>query len=276
VRREATEFIGTMTLLVAIVGSGIATSVDGAASTQLFQHAMVVGLVLAGLIVVLLPMSGAHFNPAVTLAIRMAGGIDTRRAWRYVAAQVAGACAGVVIANLLFSQPAVAIGSTVRAGPALWASEVFATAGLVLVILLLVHTERTRLVPAAVGAWIGAAIFFTPSMAFANPAVSISRMLTDTWTAIAPASVPGFVIAQFAGAVAAVIVATWLLPVAIPAATTAVVGNGATPATEGSAATPATSATVPSATVPSATVPSATVPSATDRSTDSSSDQEHL
>jgi len=202
-RRLFAELLGTAGLLLAVVGSGVTASTDGVASAQLFQHAVVVGVALAALIVTLGPISGAHFNPAVTLVDAVFGGLGWRLAAGYVTAQLVGAVAGVITANLLFGMPAVALGTTQRVGGALAASEGIATFGLLLVIFGVVRSGRTGAVPAAVGAWVGAAIYFTPSASFANPAVTVARALTDTYTGIHPAGVPAFVAAQLIAAAAA-------------------------------------------------------------------------
>jgi glycerol uptake facilitator-like aquaporin len=210
-RQLAGEFLGTMALLVAIVGSGIATSSgDAASSTQLFQHAAVVGATLFVLIWILRTVCDAHFNPAVTLAAVLLGLLPRRLAAAYVVAQFLGAVVGTVVAHLLFLAPAVQFGTTERWGVHLGGSEFVATAGLVVVIFALVRAGEGRVVPAAVGAWIGGAVFFTSSMSFANPAVSVARMLTDSWTAIVPGHVPAFVVAQLVGAVAAAGLVAWL------------------------------------------------------------------
>lgn len=209
-QRLVAEGLGTAGLLTAVVGSGIVTATDGPAATQLFQHAMVVGLALVVLILVFGPVSGAHLNPAVTAADWWFGGLPAGRAWRYVAAQLTGAAVGTVATNLMFGEAAVTVASTTRAGLGLVAGEAVATAGLLLVIFALVHTDRTAGVPAAVGAWIGAAIFFTASASFANPAVTLARALTDTWTGIAPSSVPGFLAGEGLGVVLAVPLVSWL------------------------------------------------------------------
>ena len=209
-RRLVAEALGSALLLMAVVGSGIITSTDGADSTQLFQHAVVVGLALVVLILVLGPVSGAHFNPAVTAADWWFGGMPGGEAWRYVAAQLVGAFAGTVATNLMFGEPAVAVADTGRDGLGLAAGEAVATGGLLLVIFALVRTDRGRSVPGAVGAWIAAAIFFTASASFANPAVTLARTVTDTWTGIAPSSVPGFLAGQGIGVALAVPLVTWL------------------------------------------------------------------
>lgn len=209
-RRLGAEFLGTAGLLLAIVGSGITTSSDGPASTQLFQHAVVVGAALAALIMTFGSVSGAHFNPAVTLVDALFGGMTPRLAVAYSSAQIAGAVVGVVGANLLFAQPAVALATTERTGLALAASEAVATFGLLVVIFGVIRSGNLGGVPAAVGTWIGAAVYFTSSTSFANPAVTVSRLLTDTYTGIAPAAVPGFLAAEVLGALAAAVAVRWL------------------------------------------------------------------
>jgi glycerol uptake facilitator-like aquaporin len=209
-RRLAAEALGTAFLLAAIVGSGIVTSTDGPASTQLFQHAVAVALALGALIVTFGPVSGAHFNPAVTAVDAVFGGLSARMAAAYMAAQVAGAVAGTVVTHVMFGLPPAVLGTTDRLGLPIAAGEVVATLGLLLVIFGVVRSGRTSAVPAAVGAYIGAAIFFTSSAAFANPAVTLARMLTDTYVAIAPGSVPLFLVAQVGGAVIATALIAWL------------------------------------------------------------------
>lgn len=209
-RRVAAEGLGTAALLVAIVGSGITASSDGAESAQLFQHAVVVGGALAALILALGPVSGAHFNPVVTTVDVLFGGLGLRIAAAYVAAQLVGALAGVMIANTLFGLPVVEIATTSRTGVALGASEAVATFGLLVVIFGVGRSGRTNAVPAAVGAWIASAIYFTSSASFANPAVTVARALTDTYTGIAPSNVLGFIAAQLLGAAAAAAAIGWL------------------------------------------------------------------
>lgn len=204
-RRLVAEAVGTGVLVTAIVGSGIAASRLSPDDTglQLAYHAAAVGATLAVLIAVLAPVSGAHLNPAVTLvewlrAPRGPGAATT--AGCCLLAQVGGAAAGAVLANLMFALPPVAASGTARGGAGQWLGELVATAGLVLVIGGLGRAGRVAAIPPAVGAWIGAAIWFTSSASFANPAVTFGRMLTDSFTGIAPASVPAFIAAQLAGA----------------------------------------------------------------------------
>lgn len=209
-RRLVAELLGTAGLLLAIVGSGISAEVDGAASSQLFQHALIVGVALAALIATFGSISGAHFNPAVTLVDALFGGLRAPLAAAYVGVQLIGAVLGVVVANLIFDLPAVTVATTDRTGFALAASEVIATFGLLVVIFGVVRSGHVRAVPAAVGAWIAAAIYATSSASFANPAVTIARLLTDTYTGIAPVAVPGFLVAQLAGALLAAALIGWL------------------------------------------------------------------
>lgn len=209
-RRLVAEALGTAGLLLAVVGSGITTGIDGPASAQLFQHAVVVGAALAALILTFGWVSGGHFNPAVTLLDAFFGGIGPGMAVGYVAAQVTGAVVGTVGANLLFGLPAVAIATTGRGGMALAASEAVATMGLLVVIFGVVRSGNTRAVPAVVGTWIAGAIYFTSSAAFANPAVTLARVLTDTYTGIAPADVPAFLAGQAVAVLLAAPLIGWL------------------------------------------------------------------
>ena len=209
-RRLVAEGLGTALLLVAIVGSGIVTSSDGPASTQLFQHALVVGLALVALIHTFGHVSGAHFNPAVTLLDLLLGNLPRRLAAGYVVVQLLGACAGVVVTNLLFGEPAVALATTQRSGVQLAASELLATAGLLVVIVGVVRSGRDAAVPGAVGAYIAMAAFSTSSASFANPAVTVARSLSDTWTGIDPSGVPVYVGAQLLATVLVWPLLRWL------------------------------------------------------------------
>lgn len=224
-RALAAEFIGTAGLLLAIVGSGITTATDGPASAQLFQHAAAVGAALFALILALGPVSGGHFNPAVTIADVWFGGMTRRVGMAYIAVQVMGAVAGTVGANLLFGMPAVAASSTQRPGMALAGSEAVATLGLLLIIFGVVRSGRGDAVPGAVGAWIAAAIYFTSSASFANPAVTVARSLTDTYTGIAPADVPLFLAAQAVGVLIAIPLIAWLFRPTAEAADAVVVAH---------------------------------------------------
>ena len=205
------EMLGTALLLWAIVGSGIAVTHDGPLIAQLFPHAIVVGLALGALIVMFAPISGAHFNPAVTLAAVLLGHLPRSRAAAYVAAQLVGGVIGAVAANVMFGLAPVTVSVRDRSDPTLVASEAAATLVLVLLIFLMVRSERSSTaIAAAVGSYIAAALIFTPSTSFANPAVTVARMLSDTFTGIAPASAPGFIGAQLVGAVLAVTLVRWL------------------------------------------------------------------
>ena len=209
-RAPAAELLGTALLLWAIVGSGIAVTHDGPLIAQLFPHAVAVGLALAAIIVMLAPISGAHLNPAVTLAAVLLGHLPRARAACYVVAQVVGGAIGVMIANLTFGLPAVALSVNGRDGMPLIASEAVVTAVLVLLIFLMVRAGRSSgAIAVSVGAFIAAALLFTSSTAFANPAVTLARMLSDTFTGIAPGSAPGFLGGQLVGALSAVALVRW-------------------------------------------------------------------
>jgi glycerol uptake facilitator-like aquaporin len=209
-RKLVAEGLGTAFLLAAIVGSGIVVAAEPSSSAALFQHAVVVGLALSALIVTFGPVSGAHFNPVVTLADAIFGGLSKGLAAAYVGAQIVGAVVGTATTHLAFGEPLVALGTNDRLGLGTMSGEVVATFGLLVVIFGVVRSGNVGAVPAAVGAYIGAAIMFTSSDAFANPAVTLARVLTDTWTAISPRSVPGFLLAQLLGAGLAVGLVAWL------------------------------------------------------------------
>jgi glycerol uptake facilitator-like aquaporin len=204
-RRLLAEFTGTAFLLAGVVGSGImAQRLSGDAGLQLLQNALATAAVLVAIILALGPVSGAHLNPAVTIADWAFGGVETREAAGYLAAQFAGGIAGVAAANLMFDLPAVEVAATSRSGAHLWGAEAIATLGLLLVIFGIVRSGRSDVVAFAVGGYIAAAYYFTSSTSFANPAVTVSRMLTDTFTGIAPGSVLPFLAAQAVGTAAAV------------------------------------------------------------------------
>lgn len=204
--RLAAEALGTGLLIVAVIGSGImATRLSpDDVGLQLLQNSFATMGALVGLILMFGAVSGAHFNPAVTLADRLLGSISTAEAGLYVVAQTIGGCLGAVVANLMFELPAVELSTKDRSSPALWLSEVVATVGLLLVVHGCVRTGRAKVVPFAVGLWIGGAYWFTSSTSFANPAVTVARSLSDTFAGIAPSSVPMFVVAQLVGMVVAV------------------------------------------------------------------------
>lgn len=199
--RLAAEALGTGLLIVAVIGSGImATRLSpDDVGLQLLENSFATMGALVGLILMFGAVSGAHFNPAVTLTDRLLGSISSRDAGLYVVAQTIGGCLGAVVANLMFELPAVELSTKDRSSPALWLSEVVATVGLLLVIHGCVRTGRARVVPFAVGLWIGGAYWFTSSTSFANPAVTVARSLSDSFAGIAPSSVPMFVVAQLVG-----------------------------------------------------------------------------
>jgi glycerol uptake facilitator-like aquaporin len=210
-RRAAAEFVGTLFLLSAVVGSGIMGDrlASGNVAIALLANSIATGAALVALILVFGPISGAHFNPVVTLADAWHGGTVWRDVPVYLASQIAGAIAGVAVAHLMFGAPLFFTSTHARSGPAQLFSEFVATFGLLAVI---GGCGKARLaaVPYAVGAYIASAYWFTSSTSFANPAVTIARALTNTFAGIRPADVPGFVLAQFAGMLAASVFFRWL------------------------------------------------------------------
>jgi len=213
-RRLTAEFMGSAFLAALVIGSGIAAQTLSPHDTgiQLFENAAATGAGLFAIILMFGPVSGGHFNPVVSFVDATFGGITWRDAGAYLPAQVAGCCLGAVVANVMFSRAAFEISTKHRASPAHFLSEIVATLGLLLVIFALARSGRSATAPAAVGAYIGAAYFFTSSTSFANPAIAVGRIFSDTFAGIAPASVPGFVIAQLAGGVAAIAVLRTLYP----------------------------------------------------------------
>ncbi|MEH1129363.1 MIP/aquaporin family protein [Micromonospora sp. CPCC 206061] len=210
-RRLLAEFCGTALLVTAVVGSGImATELSpDDVGLQLLQNSIATAFALGALILTFGPVSGAHFNPVVSAADWLLGrragtGLTTSDLGGYVLAQTAGAIAGSILANLMFALPAVDLSTKDRAAGHLWLGEIVATTGLILLIFALARSGRTAVAPAAVGAYIGAAYWFTSSTSFANPAVTIGRAFTDTFAGITPASVPGFIAAQVVGLAVAV------------------------------------------------------------------------
>ena len=205
-RRALAEFCGTAFLVAVVVGSGIAAeslSPDDV-GLQLLANAAATAGGLVALILAFGPVSGAHFNPVVTLADAFFGGLERRDVPAYVGAQVAGAVAGSVVANLMFELPAVEWSDKARSSGGPWLAEVVATIGLLVVIFGVVRSRRASAAPFAVGAYIGSAYFFTASTSFANPAVTLGRAFTDTFAGIEAASVPAFIGAQLVGLVLAV------------------------------------------------------------------------
>ncbi|MFN8026511.1 MAG: MIP/aquaporin family protein [Acidimicrobiia bacterium] len=204
-RRLAAEALGTGLLIVAVIGSGIMAQrlSPGDIGLQLFENAFATAGALVGLILMFGAVSGAHFNPVVTITDRMLGTVTSRDTVLYVLAQIAGACLGAMLANIMFELPAVDLSTKTRSSGALWVSEIVATVGLLLVINGCVRTGRAKAVPFAVGAWIAGAYWFTSSTSFANPAVTIARTLSDTFAGIEPSSAPMFVVMQVVGMVLA-------------------------------------------------------------------------
>jgi arsenate reductase len=200
-RRALAEALGTGALVATVVGSGImATRLTQDVAVQLLVNALATVAALAVLIWALGPISGAHFNPAVTLVALVRREIGAAEAGRYVTAQLVGGLVGTAVGNLMFELPPWHASTKVRSSPGLWLGEIVATAGLLSLIGGLTRTGQGRLGPALVPAWIGAAYFFTSSTSFANPAVTIARAATDTFSGIAPGSVAGFIGAQLIGA----------------------------------------------------------------------------
>ncbi len=212
-RRLLAELLGSMFLAAVVIGSGIAAQrlSPGQTGLELLENAAATAAGLFAIILMFGPVSGGHFNPVISFADASFGGLRWREAAAYLPAQVAG-CAGAVIANLMFARAAVSMSARDRGSPAHFLSEVVATLGLVLVIFALARSGRSRAVPAAVGAYIGAGYFFTSSTSFANPAITVGRMFSDTFAGIAPASVPGFVAAQIIGGGLAVLIIRILYP----------------------------------------------------------------
>jgi glycerol uptake facilitator-like aquaporin len=212
-RAIVAEFIGTATLLLAVVGSGIMAErlCGGNVGLALLANALATGTALVALILTFGPLSGAHFNPVVSLAVAASGGLAWERVPAYLLAQVAGALVGVAIANLTFALPVFSASTHVRSGTGLFASEIVATFGL-LAVIFGVAASRPGAVAYAVAAYITGAYWFTPSTSFANPAVTIARAFTDTFAGIAPVDVPAFVVAQAVGAAIATVLFGWLLP----------------------------------------------------------------
>ena len=218
-RRLLAELLGSAFLAAIVIGSGIAAQrlSPGQAGLELLENAAATAAGLFAIILMFGPVSGAHFNPVVSFADAAFGGLSWRDAAAYLPAQVAGCIGGAVLANLMFDRAAVSISAQHRATPAHFLAEIVATLGLIVVIFALARSGRARYAPAAVGAYIGAAYFFTSSTSFANPAITVGRMFSATFAGIAPASAPAFIAAQIIGGALAVLVIRALYPRLTPA-----------------------------------------------------------
>jgi glycerol uptake facilitator-like aquaporin len=218
-RRLLAEGVGSAFLAALVIGSGIAAQrlSPSDVGLQLFENAAATAAGLFAIILMFGPVSGGHFNPVVSLVDAAFGGLRWRHALAYLPAQVAGCVLGAVSANLMFALPAVTVSARHRASPAHFLSEVVATLGLLLVIFALARTGRGRAAPAAVGAYIGAAYWFTSSTSFANPAITVGRMFSNTFAGIAPSSAPAFIAAQLVGGALGWIVIRTLYPDITPA-----------------------------------------------------------
>lgn len=218
-RRLAAEWLGSALLAAVVIGSGIAAQrlSPGDVGLQLFENAAVTAAGLYALILMLGPVSGAHFNPVVSGVDAAFGGMSWRTAAAYLPAQVTGCIGGAVLANVMFSLSAVSISTHHRASGAHFLAEIVATFGLLTLIFALARTRRTSTAPAAVGAYIGAAYWFTSSTSFANPAITVGRMFSNTFAGIAPSSVPPFVAAQVIGGATALATIKLLYPAITPA-----------------------------------------------------------
>jgi len=213
-RRLLAEFLGTGLLVAAVVGSGIAAVKlsPGNTGLELLENTAATVGALVALILALGPVSGGHFNPVVTLVDRVFGGISSRDAGGYIAAQITGALGGALLANAMFALPTFEASTKSRSAGPLWLAEVVATFGLVVVIFGVVRSGRASVAPFAVGAYIGGAYFFTSSTSFANPAVTIGRTITNTFAGIRPSSAPMFVAMQLIGGALALAVVRILYP----------------------------------------------------------------
>jgi len=208
-RRLAAEGIGSLLLAAAVVGSGIMGErlAAGNSAIALLANTASTVAVLAALIALLAPLSGAHFNPVVSLVQGIRGSLAWNEVAAYAVVQVVGCCLGAILAHAMFDLPWLQSSAHVRTGASQWLAEAVATFGLVLVIL---GRRRPQDTPWMVAAWIGAAYWFTASTSFANPAITMARSLSDTFSGIRPADVPGFIVAQLTGALVALLVAKWL------------------------------------------------------------------
>lgn len=210
-QRLTAEGLGSLLLAAAVIGSGIMAERlgDGNVAIALLANTGATVAALAVLIAIFAPVSGAHFNPAVTLVMALRRDLPWRDAGAYMLVQVAGCCAGALLAHAMFELPLLQTGTHTRFGTAQWLAEAVATLGLLLVILGL---PRPAAAPWLIAGWIGAAYWFTASTSFANPAITIGRSLTDTFSGIRPVDAPYFIAAQFAGALLGLITARYLFP----------------------------------------------------------------
>jgi glycerol uptake facilitator-like aquaporin len=224
-RRVLAEFLGSGFLAAIVIGSGIAAQhlSPGDTGLQLFENAAATAAGLFAIILMFGPVSGGHFNPVVSFVDAAFRGLPWRDALAYLPAQVAGCVGGAIVANVMFAEPVVSISTKHRASEPHFLSEVVATLGLLLVIFALARSGRSRTAPAAVGAYIGAAYFFTSSTSFANPAITVGRMFSNTFAGIAPSSAPVFIGAQVVGAGVAVLVIKTLYPDVTPASASDIV-----------------------------------------------------
>jgi glycerol uptake facilitator-like aquaporin len=224
-RRLLAEFLGSAFLAAVVIGSGIAAQhlSSNDIGLELLENALATAAGLFAIILMFGPVSGGHFNPVVSFVDAAFGGISSRDALAYLPSQIGGCIAGAILANGMFSEAAISISTHHRASAAHLLGEVIATSGLMLVIFALARTRRATTTPAAVGAYIGAAYFFTSSTSFANPAISIGRMFSNTFAGIAPASAPGFIAAQAIGGGLALLAIRTLYPSLSPAAAADVV-----------------------------------------------------
>jgi arsenate reductase len=218
-RRLLAEYLGSAFLAAVVIGSGIAAGQLSPDDTglALLENAAATAAGLFAIILMFGPVSGGHFNPVVSLVDAHFGGLSRRDALAYIPAQTAGCVTGAITANAMFALSAISISTHHRASPAHLLAEVIATLGLLLVIFSLARTGREASAPAAVGAYIGAAYWFTSSTSFANPAITVGRMFSNTFAGITPASVPGFVVAQLAGGLVAIATIRTLYPDVTPA-----------------------------------------------------------
>ena len=213
-RRALGELLGSAFLAAIVVGSGIAAQrlSPGDVGLQLFENAAATAVGLVAIILTFGPVSGAHFNPVVSLADRAFGGLSTGDVVAYIPAQVAGCCGGAILANRMFHLPFVELSTKTRTGGGLWLAEVVATIGLLLVVFALVRSGRASIAPFAVGAYIGGAYFWTASTSFANPAIVVGRMLSNTFAGIKPSSAPGFILFELVGLILGVGIIKVLYP----------------------------------------------------------------